>query len=51
MALARGEDHRARFGVMAGRARLRRLGDLFMDLVIDRLRDLTHREVVVLDAR
>ena len=40
---------RARLRIVARRTRLRGRGDLAVDLIVDRLRDLAHREIVILN--
>ena len=47
--LLRGDDHRFRLGVMTGRADPFRRADFPLDLVVDRLDDMAHRQVVILD--
>ena len=47
--LLRRDDHCFRFGVMAGRAGAFRRTDFPRDLVVDRLGDVAHRQVVVLN--
>ena len=47
--LARGDDRRARLRFVAGGALRVGFGDLLLDLVVDRLGDVAHRQVVVHD--
>ena len=49
VALARGDDRRARLRFVAGGALRVGFGDFFLDLVVDRLDDVAHRQIVVHD--